>query len=118
MRNRTAILEKADKYLIIGLTVFLASTLLLLFGYRQIRLENSTTETIQCEIVDKYYRVLSKQVHNIYYIVVSFEHAEIENTESEIKIPADYFDSVRIGDKVLCKVVYDTEGIIEIEALE
>lgn len=121
MRDRIGVLEKTDNYLMIGLTVFLASTLLLLFGYRQIRLENSTTETIQCEVVDKYYVYSSSYPYGKsydYYIVVSFEHAEIKDSESEIQISADCFESLRVGDKVFCKVVFDTEGIIEIEALD
>ena len=53
MKKNTSV-EKPD-YLTTGLFIFLLITFLLLFVYRQIRLENSTTETISCEVVDKYY---------------------------------------------------------------
>ncbi len=76
------------------------------------RLENGTTVTAECEVVDKSSH-FNTQTGERFYLDLLFTDGP-EPFETRIELTGlSYEEDVTVGDRILCRVTYDEKGIIE-----
>lgn len=106
------------KISVVFLSILCSFALILAIIYKDIRVKRSTTETVSCEVTDKYrqsYAVPRNPDSYTYYIVVSFEDAGGNEITETITLSEKKWNKIHMEDVVSCDVTYDSDGIIDIE---
>lgn len=94
----------------------------LIFGsiHRSSRRENADTVIAYCEIVEKYFSFRERGGSDP-HMVLSFEAEDevfLEDITCGGYLLKEIYNNKLVGDEVLCKVTYDSAGIVDFEVLE
>lgn len=110
-------MKKVPVWAIILVVVIALYIGLALFN-NHLRLEQASTVTAECEVVDKYYKEPPGSDRMGHYIVLSFVN-EGKTFEETITVSEEaYWTGFPVGEKILCNVTYDDAGIIKIEVAD
>ena len=111
--------KRFDKYIFIFAVVLAILEIVFSCKYMEIRRENSVKETAYCEIVDKY-RVTTGARHTStkYNLTFVYKPKNNEEINKTVSVSSKYWKSVVVGEMILCEVVYDSKGIIDLEIIE
>ena len=78
------------------------------------RMENSSTVTAECEVIEKYTQSSGPRNATLkYYLVLSFSEDQTKH-ETTISTTRQGYEDVTIGESALCEVTYDKKGILDI----
>lgn len=102
----------------IFVAAFFIIVLVLSFVYLGMRNDTAYTETLECQVVDKY----SQRSHHTnvgiagrrYYIVVHANgtYAEVQDS---IRVSQEaFYEQIKIGDTITCTVTCDEHGVLEL----
>ncbi len=82
------------------------------------RLQDAQTATAECEVVDKHYTSQTKSGTRSYYLVLKFENEVcMFNGKISLENEDDYWNT-QVGDVILCDVIYDDIGIMQINVVD
>ena len=93
--------------------IFIILVLTLSIAHFSMRTETAYTETIDCRVVDKYYyNAGSRGASYMYYVILHGQGTYAEFEDAVQVFRDEFYESIKIGDTVTCKVTYDESGIL------
>lgn len=102
-------------WVLLGFVVLLVVLSVVHFGLRK---EAGTLITTECEVVDKYRRDgvgLYDRSSDSYHLTLLFDEGTTKYTKTVEISKQSFYEDIKIGDMVLCDVIYDENGVVEIE---
>ena len=104
MKNLVPILLTAVFVLIVTLS----------FVYMGMRNEDAYTETLECQVVDKYYHSAGRGGTSFHIVIeANGKYAEIKDSIQVAQ--KTFYENVKVGDTIACTITYDEYGILNAE---